>query len=136
MKQTYPIIRFPERGTILYPFRRHPLVTPGMLEQKLARELSAKLPAGVECLLNACIITTDKQPPYYPDLALVVAGTPGIRIDVEIDEPYRKASREPIHYISCGDVFRDHLLNRHGWVVVRLTAQQIAHEPGICADSC
>ena len=48
MKQTYPIIRFPEKGTILYPFRRHPLVTPGMLEQKLARELSAKLPAGVE----------------------------------------------------------------------------------------
>ena len=134
MKQTYPIIRFPERGTILYPFRRHPLVTPGMLEQKLARELSAKLPAGVECLLNACIITTDKQPPYYPDLALVVAGTPGIRIDVEIDEPYRKATREPIHYQSCGDVFRDHLLNRHGWVVVRLAAQQIAQEPGICAD--
>ena len=133
MKQTYPIIRFPERGTILYPFRRHPLVKPGMPEQKLARELSVKLPAGVECLLNACIITTDKQPPYYPDLALVMADKP-IRIDVEIDEPYRKANREPIHYLSCGDVFRDHLLNRHGWVVVRLAAQQVAQEPSICAD--
>ena len=133
MKQTYPIIRFPERGTILYPFRRHPLVKPGMPEQKLARELSVKLPAGVECLLNACIITTDKQPPYYPDLALVVADKP-IRIDVEIDEPYRKANREPIHYLSCGDVFRDHLLNRHGWVVVRLAAQQVAQDPSICAD--
>jgi hypothetical protein len=104
-----------------------------MPEQKLARELSVKLPAGVECLLNACIITTDKQPPYYPDLALVVADKP-IRIDVEIDEPYRKANREPIHYLSCGDVFRDHLLNRHGWVVVRLAAQQVAQEPSICAD--
>jgi len=134
MKQTYPIIRFPERGTILYPFRRHPLVTPGMLEQKLAREFSAKLPAGVECLLNACIITTDKQAPYYPDLALVVTGGSGFRIDVEIDEPYCKATREPIHYVSCGDVFRDHLLNRHGWTVVRLAAQQIIKEPGICAD--
>ena len=133
MKQTYPIIRFPEKGTILYPFRRHPLVKPGMPEQKLARELSAKLPAGVECLLNACIITTDKQPPYYPDLALVVADKP-IRIDVEIDEPYRKGTREPIHYLSCGNVFRDHLLNRHGWVVVRLAAQQVAQEPSICAD--
>ena len=134
MKHNYPIIRFPERGTILYPYRRHPLVKPGMPEQKLACELSAKLPAGVECLLNACIITTDKQPPYYPDLALVVAGKPGIRIDVEIDEPYRRATREPIHYLSCGDVFRDHLLNRHGWVVVRLAAQQIAQEPDVCAD--
>ena len=134
MKHNYPIIRFPERGTILYPYRRHPLVKPGMPEQKLARELSAKLPAGVECLPNACIITTDKQPPYYPDLALVVAGKPEVRIDVEIDEPYRKATREPIHYLSCGDVFRDHLLNRHGWVVVRLAAQQIAQEPDVCAD--
>ena len=31
----------------VYPFRRHPLVTPGVLELKLARELSSKLPAGV-----------------------------------------------------------------------------------------
>ena len=134
MNEIYPLLRFPERGTILYPFRRHPLVVPGSLEQSFARELSAKLPAGVECLLNACIITTDKQPPYYPDLVLVVAGRPEIRIDVEIDEPYRKSTREPIHYLSCGDVFRDHLLNRHGWTVVRLAAQQICQEPSICAD--
>ncbi|WP_033147484.1 PD-(D/E)XK nuclease family protein [Prevotella sp. P6B1] len=133
-QQVYPIIRFPEKGTVLYPYRRHPLVQPGAIEQHFARELSAKLPAGVECILNACIITTDKQPPYYPDLALVVAGRPDIRIDVEIDEPYQKSTREPIHYQSCGDVFRDHLLNRHGWTVVRLAVQQITQEASICAD--
>ena len=88
MKTEYPLISFPEQGTTTYPFRRHPLVKPGTLELQFAHELSAKLPAGVECIMNACIITTDKQPPYYPDLALVVADKPEVRIDVEIDEPY------------------------------------------------
>ena len=134
MKAEYPIISFPAKGTITYPYRRHPLVKPGTHEQQFACELSAKLPAGVECILNACIITTDKQPPYYPDLALVVADRPEVRIDVEIDEPYQKSTREPIHYVSCGDMFRDNLLNRHGWTVVRLAAQQIVQEPSICAD--
>ena len=134
MNQVYPLLRFPERGTILYPFRRHPLIKPGALEQTFARELISRLPAGVECLLNVCIITTDKQPAYYPDLVLVVAGRPEIRIDVEIDEPYKKTTREPIHYVSCGDVFRDHLLNRHGWTVVRLAVQQVTQEPSICAN--
>ena len=134
MKTEYPLISFPEQGTVTYPFRRHPLVKPGTLELQFAHELSAKLPAGVECILNACVITTDKQPPYYPDLALVVADRPDVRIDVEIDEPYRKSTREPIHYVSCGDMFRDHLLNRHGWTVVRLAAQQIEQETSICVD--
>ena len=134
MKSEYPMIRFPEKGTVLYPYRRHPLIQPGSLEQSFARELIQRLPAGVECILNACIILTDKQAPFYPDLALVVAGRPEIRIDVEIDEPYRKSTREPIHYQSCGDVFRDHLLNRHGWTVVRLASQQINQEPNICID--
>ena len=132
MKTEYPLISFPEQGTITYPFRRHPLVKPGTLELQFAHELTAKLPAGVECIMNACIITTDKQPPYYPDLALVVADKPEVRIDVEIDEPYVAATREPIHYVSCGDMFRDHLLNRHGWTVVRLAAQQIEQETSIC----
>ena len=134
MKTEYPLISFPEQGTITYPFRRHPLVKPGTLELQFAHELTAKLPAGVECIMNACIITTDKQPPYYPDLVLVVADKPEVRIDVEIDEPYVAATREPIHYVSCGDMFRDHLLNRHGWTVVRLAAQQIEQETSICVD--
>ena len=52
--------------------------------------------------MNACIITTDKQPPYYPDLALVVADKPEVRIDVEIDEPYVAATRAIIEFsTSC-----------------------------------
>ena len=134
MKTEYPLISFPEQGTTTYPFRRHPLVKPGIHELQFAHELTARLPAGVECIMNACIITTDKQPPYYPDLALVVADKPEVRIDVEIDEPYVAATREPIHYVSCGDMFRVHLLNRHGWTVVRLAAQQIEQETSICVD--
>ena len=134
MKAEYPIISFPEEGTILYPYRNNPQVKPGNLEKAFAQELISKLPAEVVCHLDLCINTSDKLTPYCPDLALLVNGHPEIRIDVEIDEPYQAGTRKPIHYLSCGDMFRDHLLNRHGWTVVRLASKQIKQEPKVCAD--
>ena len=134
MKTEYPIIRFPEKGAILYPYRNNTQVRPGNLERAFAQELTNKLPSEVTCLLDVCINTSESLPPYCLDIALMVAGRPDIRIDVEIDEPYEAVSRTPIHYLSCGDIFRDHLLNRHGWTVVRLAAQQIQQEPKVCSD--
>ena len=134
MKTEYPIISISEKGAILYPYRNNPLVKPGNLEKTFAKELISKLPQGVECYLNVCINTSENQPPYCPDLALFVTGRPEIRIDVEIDEPYEMGTRKPIHFLSCGDMFRDNILNRHGWTVVRLASKQIQKESKVCAD--
>ena len=134
MKAEYPIISFPEKGTVLYPYRKNSQVKPGKLEKAFAQELASKLPAGVECHLDICVNISENLSPYCFDLALLIAGRPEIRIDVEIDEPYEAATRKPIHFISCGDMFRDHLLNRHGWTVVRLASKQIQQEPKVCAN--
>jgi len=134
MKPKYPTISTPSEGTILYPYRSNPLVNPGNLEMSFARELVARLPREVTCRLDVCINTSGHLPPYCPDLALLVEGRPDIRIDVEIDEPYEANTRKPIHYLSCGDMFRDHLLNRYGWTVVRLASSQIQKEPSVCAN--
>ena len=134
MKAEYPIISFPEKGTVLYPYRSNSLVKPGNLERAFAQHLISILPSGVECRLDVCVNISEHLSPYCLDLALFVAGHPEIRIDVEIDEPYEAVSRKPIHFISCGDMFRDHLLNRHGWTVVRLASKQIQQEPKVCAD--
>ena len=134
MKTEYPIISIPEKGTILYPYRNNPLVKPGNLEKAFAKELISKLPKEVESHLDICINTSENTSPFCLDLALFVNGHPEIRIDVEIDEPYEATTRKPIHYLSCGDMFRDHLLNRHGWTVVRLASQQIQQEPKVCAE--
>lgn len=134
MKVEYPIISFPEKGTVLYPYRHHPLVKPGKHEKAFAQELINRLPAGVECRLDVCLIISEHLSPFCFDIALLVAGHPEIRIDVEIDEPYEAITRKPLHFASCGDMFRDHLLNRHGWTVVRLASKQIQQEPKVCAD--
>ncbi len=134
MKAEYPIISFPEKGTVLYPYRSNSLVKPGNLERAFAQHLISILPSGVECRLDVCVNISESLSPYCLDLALFVAGHPEIRIDVEIDEPYEATTRKPIHFISCGDMFRDHLLNRHGWTVVRLASKQIQQEPKVCAD--
>ena len=134
MKTEYPIISPSIEGSVLYPFRRNPLVKPGHLETSFAQQLQSKLPAAVTCSLDVCVNTSDHLTPYCLDLALFVTDRPEIRIDVEIDEPYQAQSRRPLHYLSCGDMFRDHLLNRHGWTVVRLASKQIQQECSVCAD--
>lgn len=58
---------------------------------------------------------------------------PSIRIDIEIDEPYAAFTRKPIHYIGCGDDFRDALLNNIGWIVIRFTEYQVFSNPKRCA---
>ena len=133
MKQTYPIVRLPEAGTVLYPYRSYSQTETGHPEAILIEELNSILTDDIKCLSNICINISDRQPPICPDLALTVRSCPDIKIDVEIDEPYVAESRKPIHYLSCGDMYRDHLLNRYGWTVVRLAIQQIQNEPKMCA---
>ena len=133
MKQAYPIVRLSEPGAVLYPYRRNPQSSLGTLESILFRELANSGQHPIQCLADVCINTSNCHPPFHPDLAILVDGRPEIRIDIEIDEPYEAVTRKPIHYLSCGDVFRDHLLNRHGWTVARLSAQQVQAEPKMCA---
>jgi hypothetical protein len=131
--EAYPIVSRPEAGTVLYPYRRIQRPRTGRLEAFFIQHLQRVMPEQVQIFQDVCINVSESLPPYYPDIALFVDGRPEIRIDVEIDEPYT-IDRKPIHYLSCGDQYRDSLLNRHGWTVVRFAVQQIQRAPLACAE--
>ena len=81
-------------------------------------------------ILGDCnILPVENSRPFEPDIAIICKKHPSIRIDVEIDEPYAAVTRKPIHYIGCGDDFRDTLLNNIGWIVVRFTEYQVFFKP-------
>jgi hypothetical protein len=133
MVSTYPIVNRPEEGTVLYPYRRIQRARTGRLEAYFIQYIRKVMPEQVQILQDVCINVSESLPPYYPDITLLVNGRPDIRIDVEIDEPYT-IDRKPIHYLSCGDQYRDCLLNRHGWTVVRFAVTQIQRTPLECAE--
>ncbi|MEO0726650.1 MAG: hypothetical protein AAFZ63_19050 [Bacteroidota bacterium] len=51
-------------------------------------------------------VVPSKSGYYYPDFVYVCNQT-GLCIDIEIDEPYTMAEKEPIHYIGSSDEERD-----------------------------
>lgn len=127
----YPIVRFAETGAIVYPFRRRRRAADEAV-QGLLKRLRVWLPETVGVFADVCLNISVQQPPVEMDLALV-ADDGGVRIDIEIDEPYTAETRRVIHAIGCGDDYRDGVLNRHGWTVVRLAERQVAEQPMACA---
>ena len=131
---TYPKVSFCDKGTVLYPYRRRLSPLSGHLEKTFMQQLKQWLPKEIRVVDDVCVYFSEGLPPLSPDIALFVEGHPEIRIDVEIDEPYEATTRKPIHYLTCGDVFRDALMNRHGWTVVRFAVCQVRKEAMGCAD--
>ncbi|RPD43758.1 hypothetical protein DNI29_23140 [Hymenobacter sediminis] len=66
---------------------------------------------------------------YYPDF--VYWDATGLRIDIEIDEPYTLRTKEPIHYQGQDDTRNAYFL-RKNWVVVRFTEEQVVRYPKQC----
>lgn len=76
---------------------------------------------------------SEQLPPLKVEIALLMTERPDFRIDVEIDVPY-DTNLKPVHYKNCGDDYRDALMSRHGWTVVRFAGQQLLSDPRTCAD--
>lgn len=132
MKQnSYPFTTLPEPGVPVFPprARRQDCTA----DDDYLRHLQPWLPRQVMAYGGICLNLSDSRQPYDLDIALFVSGHPDIAIDVEIDEPYEAVTLEPCHYLTCGDVYRDHLLARHGWIVVRFAEQQLRRDAQGCA---
>lgn len=70
-----------------------------------------------------------------PDIA-VVDEDKGVRIAIEIDEPYtlnNHGSLIPIHFKGC-DEQREKTLLENGWSIIRFAEEQIAKEPEKCVQ--
>ncbi len=69
---------------------------------------------------------------YSTDFSFIDAET-GLRIDIEIDEPYEGRSKQPHH---CRDDYRDTNRNKFflsaNWVVIRFSEEQISRYPDSC----
>ncbi len=129
----YPMAKFPKEGTVVYPSRKRIVVRPKLTENIFLSQLRSWLPSPIIPVCDICLNVSEQQLPYEFDLALFITGHPEVRVDIEIDEPYIAESMVPIHYIACGDDYRDNVLNRHGWIVIRFTERQIKEQALSCA---
>lgn len=131
----YAVVKFPSKGTFVFPYRRRKIARRGYMEKTFQTYLENKLSGSKLLILDDCaILPAENYRPYEPDIAIVDIEHPSIRIDIEIDEPYSAITNKPIHYIGCGDDFRDMNLNNLGWIVVRFTEYQIKSNIQSCVS--
>jgi len=129
----YPMISRPEVGTVVYPFRRMNKDFSTKIAKAFYIRLQEWLPDNYEVLGDVCVNVSEQLPPIKVDIAVLQKDHPYQRIDVEIDVPYDTAGK-PVHVDTGGDRYRDSLMSRHGWTVVRFSGQQLLENPRSCAD--
>lgn len=135
--QHYAFYRAPNRGTIVFPYRRYKIEHRGYMERNLEEKLRASFlsVANYQILGDVSLFVVEGKHPYEPDISIIERNDKyGIRIDIEVDEPYSGVSKKPIHYIGCGDDYRDMNLTHHGWIVIRFSEKQIATEIEQCVN--
>lgn len=131
---TYPAIRFPEKGCIVFPYRTGKQFRRGYTEQLFEDFIKSHLSNSFSIIGNAKILLGDECRPYEPDIAIIASSNKNIRIDIEIDEPYNGVTKEPTHFIGCGDEFRDLNIVNAGWIVMRFTEEQVFCEKEKCLN--
>ena len=127
----------PDKYSIVFPYRKHRVQRRGYTEYKFENRLRQEFSKddNYEILGDVSILVTEGSYPYEPDIAIIEKNNKyGIRIDIEIDEPYSGYENKPIHYKDCGDDFRDRTLADLGWMVIRFSESQIYKEPYNCIN--
>ena len=131
----YAFYTAPSKGADIMPYRRRKAELRGYTEEYFEFKLrnSFRNSTSYKVIGDASILTYEGIHPFEPDIAIVeTSGTLGVRIDIEIDEPYGGYDKTPIHFVGCGDEFRDRNLANLGWIVVRFSEKQIFEEPDNC----
>lgn len=131
----YCFTLFPEPGTTLFPFRRRRIEKRGFTEAGFEKKLIISFAQLINyrILSDVSILPVNDVHPYELDIAIIEKENHlGIRIDIEIDEPYTGYEHKPIHYIGCGDEYRDANLCNLGWIVIRFSEKQVYTEAEKC----
>ncbi len=119
---------------MLYPFREDCRHEVSRLKARFCQWLGEQMPEEVTFRNDVGICVSDQLPLICPDLVILVEGRPEVRIAVQIDEPFDVCTREPQHYLTCGDDYLDGLMTRLGWTVVRFAERQVWNYHQACAD--
>jgi len=134
-KGFYVEAKFPPKNTVVFPYRRRKTERRGFVENSFEKKLRSSISEfpNIQVLGDVSILANEGSHPYEPDVALIETDSQlGIRIDIEIDEPYTGYDKKPIHYIGCGDEYRDANLVNMGWIVFRFSEKQIVEEASRC----
>jgi len=121
----YPVVKFPRKGRFIFPYRRQSIHRNGHMDKPFMEYLNSVFGNHLLVIGDCGILPQNNTLPFEPDVAIIDENNPNIRIDIEIDEPYSAIERKPIHYIGCGDEFRDLYMNNLGWIVIRFTEKQV-----------
>lgn len=131
----YCFALFPKTGTTVFPNRGQRFEKRGYTEIYFETKLKAGLDdfMNYKVLNDICILPVEDAHPYEPDIAIIENENHlGIRIDIEIDEPYTGYEQKPIHFIGCGDEYRDANMCNLGWIVIRFSEKQVYTEAEKC----
>ena len=130
----FPAAFYPKKGTNILKWHNSSLTeTKGISEPKLVKGLQRlqEISSELEILQNIVLSIKNREYGYRPDVALFWKKY-NLCIDVEVDEPYDILSRKPIHYIDSSDYLRNLYFIRQGWVVIRLSEEQVINNTENC----
>ena len=120
----YPICRIPKKGTIVRSHRFDKYIQSNADFSKFKYELEQFFSRDYIVSCDVRINTGGLNRPFDLDLALIHRKDAGIRINIEVDEPYSLFSREAKHFIG-EDILRDDYFLDRGWVVIRFSEIQV-----------
>lgn len=127
----YPILRIPERGTIVRSSRSGGASSRGpkekIFEQAIIKHFGEFYTVSGQTRIN----TGSLNKPFELDISLINKIYDQICINVEIDEPYKPFARTVMH-CKGDDVLRDEYFTDRGWVVLRFSERQLHSDQDGC----
>ncbi len=130
--KSYPIFRFPKKGTVVRSYRSGNTKRRGYKEEAFQKTIEQYFGKQFIVLGNARLNTGKETRPFEPDIAIIdKSNTTNLRIDIEIDEPYAGITRQPTH-CKGDDVNRDIYFVDRGWVVIRFSEYQVHLQENEC----
>ncbi|MCH1479422.1 MAG: hypothetical protein L7U23_04930, partial [Crocinitomicaceae bacterium] len=128
---TYPILRIPEKGTIVRSSRIGGASSRGpkekIFEQAILKHFGEFYTVSGQTHIN----TGQLNKPFELDISLIKKKDNQICINVEIDEPYKPFARTAMHCIG-DDVLRDEYFTDRGWIVLRFSERQLHSDEAGC----
>lgn len=122
---SFPVFRFPKKGTIVRSYRLGNTKRRGFKEESFQKSIEQYFGKQFTVLGNARLNTGKETRPFEPDIAIIdKSNTTNLRIDIEIDEPYAGITRQPTH-CKGDDINRDIYFVDRGWVVIRFSEYQV-----------
>lgn len=132
----FPNVFYPKKDTPILKWHEiKTSTTIGVTEPLLVTALKRinEIVPGIVTLQNIALGIRNRDYSYLPDVALYWEKY-NLFIDIEIDEPYDLVTRKPLHYQGSSDYLRNLYFISQGWVVIRLSEEQVATNVDNCVN--